>query len=148
VAADPYTDGRPLRDRVQLYDNLPPGIGSLLNLATVLIHRAFASYRTGNLAVCDAFLNEGLHACGDLFGLKVKVMTEEPGHVEDRAWMDFLAHLAAVVPAPGAEAAVPSAPPAPASPHAETEAEFQARLAGMVADLEARKRDRPERPPH
>ena len=138
VAGDPYTDGRPLRDRVQLYGELPPGIGPLLDLATVLLHRAFASFRTGNLAVCDAFLNEGLHACGGLFEAKVALMTEKPTHIGDRESMAFSAHAAAVVPFPDPNLSRPRSPPPLATP-IETEAEFHARLARMVTELDAKK---------
>lgn len=142
VAGDPHTDGRPLRERVQLYADLPPGIGSLLDLATVLLHRAFVSFRTGNTAVCDAFLNEGLYACGGLFEAKVAAMTESPSHLGDREWMAFIVHAAAVVPLTVPEAQ--AARPAPAKPAGAKQAPRAAgvvsseRLAEIYAEQQAR----------
>jgi hypothetical protein len=131
VAHDPYTDGRPLGQRVQLYDKLPPGVGSLLDLATVLLNRAFVSFKTGNLAVCDAFLSEGLHACGALFEAKVAYMTENPAHIEDREWAAFRAHAAAAVR--------PSAPkPRTSPPSAKDTPPPGDWLSQLRADAEAR----------
>lgn len=94
-----------------LYGELPAGISPLMDLAAVLIHRAFTAHKSGDLAACDAFITEGQNACSGVFQMNAEYVVKFPNHTDDPAWMAFLAHLTTMIDPPAPE--IPAAPPPP-----------------------------------
>jgi hypothetical protein len=121
-----------------LYRDLPLGTGTPLDMAAEYVSLAFYACANGNWQLCDALLAEGQGAAGASF-LYLAEQVASPSYlyrVDSPHWDSFIAHLTVTVLEP-TRPVPPSGPPAEQS-HAETEDEFQARLARMVAAAEAR----------
>jgi len=110
--AEPEARERPEEGVTGLYDDLPPGVGPLLEVAAKLIARAFAAYAAGDQETCDAHLAEGLAPSEEVLTALAERVTSPAwrSRVDSLHWAPFLAHLAFMVlePPPSASAAPPS----------------------------------------
>ena len=97
-----------------IYGDLPPGVGPLLEVAAKLIIRAFAAYAAGDWETCDAHLAEGLAADEEVFTALAEHVTSPASsiRVDSPHWVPFLAHLAFMVLEPPPPSAAPPSPPA------------------------------------
>ena len=102
-----------------VYDDLPPGLGPLLEVSAECVARAFDAFARGQLELCNAVLAEGMGAAGEIFAGFVDRVTSPayPYRVDSPHWVPFLAHLAFMVldPPPEAPAGPPSPPAEPVS---------------------------------
>jgi len=116
---------REIRERLEggvtdLYGDLPPGVGPLLEVSAACVARAFDAYARGDHELCGALIAEGMAEAGEVFAELVERVTTPAwlARVDSPDWPLFVAELAFMVldPAPAPTAPVALAPGPPAEP--------------------------------